>query len=70
MNNHNDEAHGVDELFECTFEEYKRCSHLIHSNEEIGRDRIIQLLENRKDYSSKLDFILADLVEAVGFYPY
>ncbi|AVF37211.1 DEAD/DEAH box helicase [Rahnella sikkimica] len=70
MDNHLDESQEVDKLFEQTFEEYRKCAHLLNSNEEIGRDRVIQLLENKENYSSKLDFILADLVESAGFYPY
>ncbi|CAI2431148.1 ski2-like helicase [Serratia fonticola] len=58
------------DIFNQTFEEYQKCASLITSNEELGRDRIIQILENRSEYSPELDMILADLVESVGFYPY
>ncbi|SPZ60516.1 ski2-like helicase [Serratia quinivorans] len=58
------------DIFNQTFEEYQKCAFLITSNEELGRDRLIQILENRNDYAPELDMILADLVESVGFYPY
>ncbi|MGQ8816596.1 DEAD/DEAH box helicase [Serratia sp. NA_13] len=58
------------DIFNQTFEEYQKCAFLITSSEELGRDRLIQILENRNDYAPELDMILADLVESVGFYPY
>ncbi|QJT83763.1 DEAD/DEAH box helicase [Kosakonia sp. MUSA4] len=67
-----DEKDGTEckDNFDYTFETYQRCAHLLITNEVVGRDFLIQLIENRNDYSRELDHVLADLIESAGFYPY
>ncbi|QOG02296.1 DEAD/DEAH box helicase [Flavobacterium sp. MDT1-60] len=53
-----------------TFEVYKLCSQFIVEDEQKAQKIIINVLNNRNKFDKKLDLILSDLVEAVGFYPY
>lgn len=59
-----------DELFNSTFEKYRYCSNLLIKSPHEGREILISILENRNEYDKTLDFMLGDLVEAAGFYPY
>lgn len=56
--------------FEETFEIYKYCSQLIVEDENKAQRLIINILDNKDKFDKKLDYILADLLEGVGFYPY
>ena len=53
-----------------TFELYKLCSQFIIEDEYKAQKAVINILNNRNKFDAKLDSILTDLVEAVGFYPY
>lgn len=53
-----------------TFEIYKSCSKFIIEDEQNAQKIVINILNNRDKFDHKLDPILTDLVEAVGFYPY
>lgn len=60
----------VDNVFDYTFETYQKCAQQLILDEPVGRDLLIQLIENKDKYSRELDHILADLIESAGFYPY
>lgn len=56
--------------FEETFLIYKRCSELIIEEKEIAQKLLTNILESKEKFDSSLNQILADLLEAAGFYPY
>lgn len=56
--------------FEETFLIYKRCSELIIEEREIAQKLLTNILESKEKFDSSLNQILADLLEAAGFYPY
>lgn len=56
--------------FNQTFEIYRVCSNQLILNEDQGTRLLIRILNSRSKFSSKLDDMLADLIESVGFYPY
>jgi hypothetical protein len=56
--------------FEDTFGVYKKCSGLIVSNEELAQKVVVNLLENKDKFDPRLNDVLTDIIEAVGFYPY
>ncbi|EPY5262368.1 DEAD/DEAH box helicase [Klebsiella variicola] len=60
----------IDDVFDYTFETYQKCAHQLILDESVGRDLLIQLIENKDKYSRELDHVLADLIESAGFYPY
>ncbi|HFI6156521.1 TPA: DEAD/DEAH box helicase [Escherichia coli] len=60
----------IDNIFDYTFEAYQKCAHQLIIDEPVGRDLLIQLIENKDKYSRELDHVLADLIESAGFYPY
>lgn len=55
---------------EQTFEIYRICSQLIINEKQKAEKILVNILDNRSKFDSKLDPILSDIVEAVGFYPY
>lgn len=56
--------------YEETFEFYKKCSELIIENESVAQKLIVNILDEKDKFDPNLSTILADLIEAVGFYPY
>jgi replicative superfamily II helicase len=56
--------------FETTFKIYKFCSELIIENENYAQKLIVNILSNKNKFDKRLEYILADLIEGVGFYPY
>lgn len=58
------------ELFNFTFYEYQTCSHLLRFQPNKGREKLIDILENKFRYDNKLDEMLSDLIDSAGFYPY
>jgi hypothetical protein len=56
--------------FETTFKIYKYCSELIIENENNAQRLIVNILANKNKFDKQLEYILADLIEGVGFYPY
>jgi hypothetical protein len=56
--------------FERTFEIYRYCSQLIIEDENKAQRLIINILANKDKFDNRLEYILADLIEGVGFYPY
>lgn len=56
--------------FEETFLIYKLCSELIIEEKEIAQKLLTNILESKEKFDSSLNQILADLLEAAGFYPY
>ncbi|MEQ0545377.1 MULTISPECIES: DEAD/DEAH box helicase [Klebsiella] len=60
----------IDDVFDYTFETYQKCAHQLILDESVGRDLLIQLIENKDKYSRELDHVLADLIESAGFSPY
>jgi hypothetical protein len=56
--------------FETTFKIYKICSELIIENENNAQRLIVNILSNKNKFDKRLEYILADLIEGVGFYPY
>lgn len=56
--------------FDDTFNIYRYCSHLIVSDEFKAQRLLVNILDNKFKFDSRLDYILADLTEGVGFYPY
>ncbi|EGO4551727.1 hypothetical protein IT040_004774, partial [Escherichia coli] len=58
----------IDNIFDYTFEAYQKCAHQLIIDEPVGRDLLIQLIENKDKYSRELDHVLADLIESAGFY--
>lgn len=56
--------------FQETFDVYKNCSVLIIEDQQSAQKVIVNILENREKFDSRLTAVLTDLVEAVGFYPY
>lgn len=58
------------DLFNFTFYEYRTCSYLLRFHPREGREKLIEILENKKRYHNKLDEMLSDLIDSAGFYPY
>ena len=56
--------------FESTFNIYKYCSALIVEDEQKAQKLLVNILGNKSKFEPHLDFVLADLIEGVGFYPY
>lgn len=56
--------------FESTFDIYKKCSELVVDNETEAQKIVVNILNNRLKFDENLNEVLADLIEAVGFYPY
>lgn len=56
--------------FESTFNIYKYCSALIVEDEQNAQKLLVNILGNKSKFEPNLDFVLADLIEGVGFYPY
>lgn len=56
--------------FDITFEKYRCCAQLLNNSPERGREKLIDIIENRDDYNKDLECMLIDLIEAAGFYPY
>lgn len=56
--------------FESTFNIYKYCSELIVNDECSAQKLVVNVLDNKDKFDRSLDYILADLIEGVGFYPY
>ncbi|WP_042372929.1 DEAD/DEAH box helicase [Bacteroides neonati] len=56
--------------FESTFNIYKYCSALIVEDEQKAQKLLVNILSNKSKFEPHLDFVLADLIEGVGFYPY
>ncbi len=56
--------------FNETFDFYKTCGQLDIDNELHAQSVLIHVLNNKSKFDRRLDLVLSDLVEAVGFYPY
>lgn len=56
--------------FSQTFEIYNHCAKTLIQEEETGSDILIHILNNKNKFDRKLDEMLADLAESIGFYPY
>ncbi|MCX4027212.1 DEAD/DEAH box helicase [Endozoicomonas sp. SM1973] len=56
--------------FDKTFYIYKECSRLLIEDEEKGIYLLINILNYRRKFSSKLNEMLADIIESIGFNPY
>ena len=53
-----------------TFSVYSECSKALVLDELVGSRMLIHILGFRNKFSKELDYILADLTESIGFYPY
>ncbi|NGM72223.1 DEAD/DEAH box helicase [Sphingobacterium sp. SGL-16] len=53
-----------------TFSLYKKCSELIIENENDAQKLIVNILDEKNKFDTRLNPILTDLIESVGFYPY
>jgi hypothetical protein len=53
-----------------TFDIYQTCARQIAEGTDEANESLIRILDNRAKFDSRLDNMLADLIEAVGFYPY
>lgn len=56
--------------YESTFKVYQACARQLLRDEPKGITLIINVLHARNKFDPSLDAMLADLVEAIGFYPY
>ncbi|MFS2016050.1 DEAD/DEAH box helicase [Massilia sp. CT11-108] len=56
--------------YSSTFEIYRECANKFVTHEAEGVELLVNILQARHKFDEKLDPMLADLIEAVGFYPY
>ncbi|MGZ7117436.1 MAG: DEAD/DEAH box helicase [Methanobacterium sp.] len=56
--------------FNETFDIYNKCSKSLITDERVGSNILIHILNNKNKFCEDLNEILADLLESIGFYPY